>query len=654
MGFNKRPLVLGFNDNTLIPSGLVEVILNLSDSGDVCDTKPSNNQVLAWNGAEWCGSSIQFTGGGGGGSFTCADLNSCDLSALSNVCSDEATPGQALAFNGSQYCPSSLNFIHNGAGNVTVNPKLVMTQVPTIGGSDVISESTGDTRYATAAQGATADDAIPNQSGSPGDILVIPEGGSNFSGKIGSGTLFDEGLAANNLNTIGDVGYTSVENGMTLVRAGGQWKALSPPQFFNVKGQGGVDSGGDSLGSAAAIDHGLALSGLGDDDHPQYVLSAGTRAMTALTVNNNISTSGIIARNIVPNSEDGLNIRAVNISATTSVSSPSITGVNILGTSITGTNVTATTQVSAPTVRGGTSVLGTLGSFTNVGATNVTGTNILANTLAPFADELTTTLSVSADNLDVDNLDVLRTGQMNPTVYIQEADWLTPGGAANGFGTTQSGSNAGFGQCFDNDIMHPDKGTIGVYEVRSGTDAYGRAFLTTFNNALAVSSCAISFTSRIAPSGLWVDGSNEGKMCFGFRNGTGNSAATYAMEFQYGQGGGATTTTWSAVVTDNSNSTVSDTGIVVSAQEFQVLQVSCNENWQNVNFYVDGVLKAQFNINDHHIPDSRYNRLGLAWAINNANIYSTANTTVGNEIFVDWHQIRMTHNNTTRGKDLIQ
>jgi len=262
--------------------------------------------------------------------------------------------------------------------------------------------------------------------------------------------------------------------------------------------------------------------------------------------------------------------------------------------------------------------------------------------------------SGSATNISAANLNVTRTGQMNPTVYIQEADWLTPGGAANGFGTTQSGSNAGFGQCFDNDVMHPDKGTIGVYEVRSGTDGYGRAFLTTFNNALAVSSCAISFTSRIAPSGLWLDGSNEGKMCFGFRNGTGNSAATYAMEFQYGQGGGETTTNWSAVVTDNSNSTVSDTGIAVSAQEFQVLQVSCNENWQNVDFYVDGVLKAQFNIDDHHIPDSRFNRLGLAWAINNANIYSTANTTVGNEIFVDWHQIRMTHNNTTRGKDLIQ
>ena len=501
MGFNRRPLVLGFNDTTLIPSGLVEVVLNLSDNGDVCDTKPSDNQVLAWDGTEWCGSSIQFTGGGGG-SFTCADLGSCDLSALNNVCSDAATAGQVLAFNGTNYCPSSL-------------PNAVPPPLPTGAPGDILVVKEGDTAFATSLASSTlftngiaannitvagdltalvskdqsssdgevlvsrgtggftgkitsgtffdkgiADKNIvvdgdltalvsKNQSTSDGDVLVsrgtggftgkitsgtlfdrgiadknivvdgdltalvskdqstsdgeilVSRGTGGFTGKIASGTLFDEGLAANNLNTIGDVGYTSVENGMTLVRAGGQWKALSPPQFFNVKGEGGNDFEGDSLGLAAAIDHGLALSGLGDDDHPQYVLSAGTRAMTELTVNNNISTSGIIAKNIVPNSEDGLNIRAVNISATTSVSSASITGVNILGTSITGTNVTATTQVSAPTVRGGTSVLGTLGSFTNVGATNVTGTNIVANTLAPFVGESATTLSVTANEINL-------------------------------------------------------------------------------------------------------------------------------------------------------------------------------------------------------------------------------------------------------------
>jgi hypothetical protein len=262
--------------------------------------------------------------------------------------------------------------------------------------------------------------------------------------------------------------------------------------------------------------------------------------------------------------------------------------------------------------------------------------------------------NVSANSVNISDLNVTRVGQMNPTTYIQEGDWLTPGAAANGFGSSQVGTGAGFGQCFDNDVMHPDKGTFGVYEIRSGSDAYGRTFLTTFNNAIAVSSCAISFTSRIAPSGLWVAGHNDGKMSFGIRNGTDNAEPAYAMEFQYGQATGKGGNNWSAVVVDNSNSTVSDTGIAASGQEFQVLQVSCNENWQNVDFYVDGVLKASFNIADHNIPDSRYNRLGCAWSINNANIFSSSNQTVGNEIFLDWHQLRMTHNDTTRGRDLIK
>jgi len=47
------------------------------------------------------------------------------------------------------------------------------------------------------------------------------------------------------------------------------------------------------FGGGGQIDHGTNLSGLGDDDHTQYVLSAGTRSMSALTVNNEITTKDI-------------------------------------------------------------------------------------------------------------------------------------------------------------------------------------------------------------------------------------------------------------------------------------------------------------------------------------------------------------------------
>ena len=147
MGYNKRPLVLGFNDNTLIPSGLVEVILNLSDNGDVCDTKASDHQVLVWTGSEWCGSSIQFPAGGGG--FSCGDLNSCDLDALANVCSDSPAANAVLAWNGSNWCPSSL-------------PNAVPPPLPT---------------------------------GSPGDILVVKEGATAFATSLASGTLITNVIA---------------------------------------------------------------------------------------------------------------------------------------------------------------------------------------------------------------------------------------------------------------------------------------------------------------------------------------------------------------------------------------------------------------------------------------------------------------------------
>ena len=189
-----------------------------------------------------------------------------------------------------------------------------------------------------------------------------------------------------NLGNLKDTYSTSPGDGSILYRQGGAWTAQRIDIVQSAAGGGGGDDGG----SPVKFDHG-GLSGLGDDDHTQYVLSAGTRAMSALTVNNNISTSGIIAKNIVPNSEDGLNIRAVNISGTTSVSSASITG----------TNVTATTQVSAPTVRAGTSVIGTLGSFTNGSFTNVTGTAIQANTLTPFAGESDTELSITANDINL-------------------------------------------------------------------------------------------------------------------------------------------------------------------------------------------------------------------------------------------------------------
>jgi len=628
MAFNKRPLALRYDDTTGNADGLIEFTLNLSDVGDVCSgTVPTTDQVLAWTGSEACWSSIVFPAGGGGGStFTCSDLSSCNLSSLGDVCSATPETGQVLAYSGTNgFCYSSINFpvsrVNGNTGDVALtldeinaatNTSFAANGTLTVAGSDnfTVAGDSGDVTVGdvTVIRGADGDIEAGK------DVVIGQNSFTQTSAKIAnveenSLMITDSASAVSSVSgASGTIPYFSGTNPKPVLtgiptimqEAGVRVEDKTLADLSDAQYSGGTPTNGQAL--------------IWQGDFAPYWQNQTVKSLVGNVQANQESNGTTIIKNVpsVPVGKTG---------------EGDITANTILYFS--GTNASSTDTLTLST--DGRNLIES-GSATNVQAFELT-----------------------ANSATISNLNVTRTGQMNPTVYIQEADWLTPGGAANGFGTTQSGSNAGFGQCFDNDIMHPDKGTIGVYEIRSGTDGYGRAFLTTFNNALAVSSCAISFTSRIAPSGLWENGVNEGKMCFGLRNGTGNSAATYAMEFQYGQGGGGTTTTWSAVVTDNSNSTVSDTGVVVSAQEFQVLQVSCNENWDTVDFYVDGVNKAQFSLAaGHNIPDSRFNRLGLAWAINNANIYSTSNNTVGNEIFLDWHQIRMTHNNTTRGKDLIQ
>ena len=394
MTFNKIPLAIGYDPATGNASGLVEFILNLSDVGDVCsDTVPTTNQVLAWTGSEACWSSIVFPAGGGG-SFDCSSLSACNLSSLGDVCSATPLVGQVLAYSGANgFCYSSINFpasaeplvssVNGATGdvilelddiNAATNTSFAANGTLTVAGASkfTVAGNSGDVTVGnvTIIRGADGDieagkDVVIGQNSFTQtnakianveeNSLVITDPTSSVSSVSGASgtipyftgatpkpvltgipTIMQESrvrVEDKVLKDISDVAYTTAENGSTLVRAGGNWKALNPPQYFNVKGQGGNDLDGDSLGAAAAIDHGLALSGLGDDDHPQYVLSGGSRAMSALTVTNSITANSLSATTIDFDPEGSLAINAttvkgVNVSGTTSVSSN-----NILGTS---------------------------------------------------------------------------------------------------------------------------------------------------------------------------------------------------------------------------------------------------------------------------------------------------------------------------------
>tara|TARA_Y100001963_G_scaffold152744_1_gene238146 strand:- start:1992 stop:3755 length:1764 start_codon:yes stop_codon:yes gene_type:complete len=405
MGFNKIPLALKFDDATGNATGLVEFRIDESQdlsglpvsslSGINLSSVPSDGQGLVFTNGVLSNAAV---GGGGGGGLTSVNLGYNAAAASGQVTNDAGSAADLPAATGSD---AGLLLPAEKTKLADIEADADVTDTDNVTAAGALMRSGGTMTGATTFEGVTIKTIAENSL-----MVTDPTSGvSSVSGPSGTIPYFtgttpkpvltgiptimeeaDVRVEDKNLGNLKDTYSTSPGDGSILYRQGGAWTAQRIDIVQSAAGGGGGDDGG----SPVKFDHG-GLSGLGDDDHTQYVLSAGTRAMSALTVNNNISTSGIIAKNIVPNSEDGLNIRAVNISGTTSVSSASITG----------TNVTATTQVSAPTVRAGTSVIGTLGSFTNGSFTNVTGTAIQANTLTPFAGESDTELSITANDINL-------------------------------------------------------------------------------------------------------------------------------------------------------------------------------------------------------------------------------------------------------------
>jgi hypothetical protein len=128
---NRLPLALSYDSNDA-PSGLAEFLVSSTDLHDVATNHtPSQFQVLAFSSTGvYAPSTVIFPAAGA--SFSCGDLASCGLSSLGNVCNDAVTAnGQVYAWNGTQFCPSTLQFVPTqGTGNVTVNPKLIFNQAP--------------------------------------------------------------------------------------------------------------------------------------------------------------------------------------------------------------------------------------------------------------------------------------------------------------------------------------------------------------------------------------------------------------------------------------------------------------------------------------------------------------------------------------------
>lgn len=131
-------------------------------------------------------------------------------------------------------------------------------------------------------------------SGAPGETLTLEGAAPKLVLKENDTTNQDFQLLANSgqvrLQCVDDAG-TFVASGFRMTHAGGA--ALGNPTGGVPASEGvlnvqGIQVNGSPV-SGGVSDHG-GLSGLGDDDHTQYVLANGTRAMSSLTVSGSSPT----------------------------------------------------------------------------------------------------------------------------------------------------------------------------------------------------------------------------------------------------------------------------------------------------------------------------------------------------------------------------
>lgn len=285
------------------------------------------------------------------------------------------------------------------------------------------------------------------------------------------------------------------------------------------------------------------------------------------------------------------------------------------------------------------------------GTLDVTGDTTVSNIDVQGTLDVST-INASGDvtvsgNVITDGLTVTRVGQGRPTAFRWECDYLSPGSTQNGWGSHSNGTGAGIGGHWSDMINGTDYG-VGVNEVRSGTATSGRASMTTFNNTLVASAMGVSMAGRVTMSGLWSNGSNDGFVIFGVGDNTNNATdPSRGVYFKYDN----TNANWQAISSKGGTDTVSDTGVGVSAAAFQVLQVMCNDDWDTAQFFIDGSLVATHTLaGGHNIPIGSSGQMGLQIRVVN----DATNVTDGNELWIDWHVIELTHTRTDRGEGYIK
>ena len=274
MAYNRIPLALAYDGNTGNASGLVEFTLSSTDLGDFCDdVTPTTGQVPVWNNTCFTPSTL-VTGGGGGVTY---------FSAL-----DDVVTGDPYSTNQLVYCLSPTQIatqtVASAVGTVNLNALAdVSDSAPDP--RDLLVWQDGTSEWTPQAIDFSFGDQMVRAQQGPDGIrftvsnAIVSPPGTVGKGDVSDGFVFVSGIDASATEIVG--------SNFGKIWVQGPVEDLSDQDTFTyfsatdaVSGVASFELNSDAkdfiqYGNAGAgqLDHG-ALSGLGDNDHPQYLLSA--------------------------------------------------------------------------------------------------------------------------------------------------------------------------------------------------------------------------------------------------------------------------------------------------------------------------------------------------------------------------------------------
>ena len=354
MAHNRIPLALAFDENTGNASGLVEFTLSSTDFADFCsEASPTLGQALVWSGTCYGPSTIPAGGGDtlptgsvsnvlayNGAAWFASSLDDLDLvskvgnqsisgtktfadAPIFGKCTPNtfATIGPASATS-SMVSPGANSVLAYGAGNFPSAIPSTADMLTFLGTTASAHDLTNVSAVPELIEGTIyvlqwvssagkfrwlrLKDSITNQDGDPGgaggSVPTTSHGtlemnewystppGVTGKGDLGTGFVYVSGTSSTQTTTK----YASTF-GQAFISGSPNILGDSDNTFIYLSGLTGETVAGAALNAQALSfmgtgDHG-GLNGLGDDDHPQYVLSATNNALSSAYTNHAASAS---------------------------------------------------------------------------------------------------------------------------------------------------------------------------------------------------------------------------------------------------------------------------------------------------------------------------------------------------------------------------